>query len=107
MNIVDKLKNKECSEEELLECLESFNPIILYETMSYIVRNHIMEKKIVNKLIYLSKFMSDEYKMLGYYKIGHVAMGTLLKLGVDEKEVFTSDIDEFDKATVERFINNV
>ena len=41
--------------------------------------------------------------MLGYYKLGHVAMGALLKLGFDEKVVFNGDLDSFEKETAIKF----
>ena len=35
MSIVERLKNNDFSKDELLQCLDSSNPIILYETIKY------------------------------------------------------------------------
>lgn len=106
MSIVDRLKNNELTKNELLTCLDSSNPIILYEAITCIVNNQITDNMITNKLIQLTELLSDKYKMLGYYKLGHVAMGALLKLGFDEKIVFKNDLDSFEKETTIKFFQN-
>lgn len=106
MNIISRLKNNELTGDELLKLLDSSNPIILYETISCIVNNHVTDKVIIDKLIQLSKLLDDKYKMLGYYKLGHVAMGALLKLGFDERIVFKSDLDNFEKEMAIKFSIN-
>lgn len=103
MNINDKLQNNEFSKDELLKCLDSSNPIVLYKTITCIVNNHITDKIITDKLFQLSKLLNDKYQMLGYYKLGHIAMGALLKLGFDENVVFKDDLDSFEKETVIKF----
>lgn len=106
MSIIDRLKNNEFSGEELLKCLDSPNPIVLYETITCIVKNHITDKIIIEKLFQLSELLNDQYKMLGYYKLGHVAMGALLKLGFDEKVIFKDDLDSFEKETAIKFFQS-
>ena len=106
MNIIERLKGNNFTEDELLECLVSTNPIVLYEAITCIVKNNIVDRIIADKLFQLSELLSDEYKMLGYYKIGHVAMGALLKLGFEEKKVFKSDLDEFEKETAIKFFQS-
>ena len=103
MNIINKLKNNKFTKDEILRCLDSSNPIVLYEVITCIVKNNITDPIIVNKLIQLSELLSDEYKMLGYYKLGHVDMGALLKLGFDEEIVFKSDLDHFEKEMTIKF----
>ena len=107
MSIVERLKNNDFSKDELLQCLDSSNPIILYETITCIVNNHITDKIIIDKLFQLSQLLNDKYKMLGYYKIGHVAMGVLLKLGFDEKAVFRDNLDKFEKEMAIKFFQSV
>lgn len=103
MNSVDKLKNNVYTEDDLLKYLDSLNLIILYESIACIVRNHIVDKIIIDKLIQLSKLLDDEHKMLGYYKVGHAAMAALLKLGVAHNIVLENNLDDFDKETVMKF----
>ena len=106
MSIVERLKNNDFSKDELLQCLDSSNPIILYEAIPCIVNNHITDKIIIDKLFQLSQLLSDKYKMLGYYKIGHVAMGVLLKLGFDEEVVFRDNLDKFEKEMAIKFFQS-
>lgn len=103
MNIVEKLKNDEFTNDELVGYLENPNPIVLYATISCIVRNGIIEEKIIEKLLTLTKMLGEEHKMLGYYKLGHIAMGALLKLGIDEKLIFRNDLDSFEKEIAIKF----
>lgn len=106
MSIIDRLKNNEFSREELLKCLDSSNPIVLYEAISCIVKNNITDKTITDKLFQLSELLNEKYKMLGYYKLGYVAMGALLKLGFDEKVVFKDNLDSFEKETAIKFFQS-
>lgn len=103
MNIVDKLKSNDFTEEDLLNYLDSLNPIVLYHCISCIVRNDVKSDKIKRKLFELTGFLSDKYSMIGYYKLGHVAMGALLKLGYSEEDVFNYDLDDFEKDMAIRF----
>ena len=61
----------------------------------------------IDKLFQLSQLLNDKYKMLGYYKIGHVAMGVLLKLGFDEKAVFRDNLDKFEKEMAIKFFQSI
>ena len=44
--------------------------------------------------------------MLGYYKVGHVSMGALLKLGIDEKIVFKEGMDKLEKDMAISFLQS-
>lgn len=48
MSIIDRLKSNEFSREELLKCLDSSNPIVLYEAISCIVKNNITDRLILS-----------------------------------------------------------
>lgn len=47
--------------------------------------------------------LNADDKMLGFYWIGHAAMGALLKLGVPEDQVFQPVLDPWDKETAVKF----
>ena len=49
MDIVNRLKSNKISKDGSLECLDSVNPIVLYEAITCIVKNHITDKVIVDK----------------------------------------------------------
>ena len=106
MNIVNRLKSNKISKDGLLECLDSENPIVLYEAITCIVKDHITDKVIVDRLIQLSGALSNKHKMLGYYKVGHVSMGALLKLGIDEKIVFKEGMDKLEKDMAISFLQS-
>ena len=73
---------------------------------SYIVKDHITDKVIVDRSFQLSGALSNEHKMLGYYKVGHVSMGALLKLGIDEKIVFREGMDKLEKDMAINFLQS-
>ena len=106
MTIVDRLRNDACTTEEAIACLESSNPIVLYAAMTYLVRNHIADDPAKKALLNIRGRLSDEDKMLGFYRIGHAAMAALLKPGVPEEQVFQLDLDPWDKETAITFAAN-
>jgi phosphosulfolactate phosphohydrolase-like enzyme len=50
--------------------------------------------------------LNNENKVLGYYKIGHLAMSALLKLGLENDVVFCTDLDPFEKEMKLKFLND-
>lgn len=103
INVIHKLKNNDICKNELLNYLDCSNTIILYHVITYIVNHAITDKIIIDKLFQLSQLLNEKYTMLGYYKIGHVAMAALLKLGFDEKIVFQNNLDDLEKETTIKF----
>lgn len=106
MNIVQRLNKNEYTENDLLSCLDSQNPIVIFAAMSCIVKNNIVNNSILSKLKNISINLDPQCKMVGYYKVGHVAMSVLLKLGVNEKNVFYDGLDDFDRKMVWEFYNS-
>lgn len=103
MTIVDRLRNDACTTEEAIVCLESSNPIVLYAAMTYLVRNHITDDSAKKALLNIRGRLSDEDKILGFYRIGHAAMAALLKLGVPEEQVFQPGLDPWDQEITIKF----
>ena len=97
MNIKKKIDNGEFTNRELVEWLDSNNPTILYSLITTIVNKGIKDTAITDKLLSLSNKLDNENKVLGYYKIGHLTMSALLKLGIDSDVVFARDLDSFEK----------
>ena len=106
MNTIDKLKNNEYDIFELMNILDDPNPIVLYNVFMCIANNRIKEKPLIDKLSSLSIKLNNEDKALGYYKTGHLAMSVLLKLGVDEDEVFPDGLSLFDREAVWKFYHD-
>jgi len=98
--VVDKLTNNEFIAEELVGILGVNNPITFYNAVVCVVRNNMKDDMIIDKLLELRTRLSNEYKLLGYYKIGHLAMATLLKLGIEESKVLFDELNDFEKEFV-------
>jgi len=104
MNINQKLDSGAYTEDDLIEYLDSNAPILLYKVAKLIVLNSIKTDKIIKKLYDISNKLEMEYSILGYYKIGHLAMSTLIKLGISSDDIFAKIVlDEFEKETVINF----
>gem|GEM_PF-1814702 len=101
-----KLDNGEFTNRELVEWLDSNNPTILYSLITMIVNKGINDTAITDKLLSMSNKLDNENKVLGYYKIGHLAMSALLKLGIDSDVVFGGGLDSFEKEMTLKFLND-
>jgi hypothetical protein len=72
---------EELTEKELIECLEIPNVPVIQHTMLKLIKNNIKSDYIRDKLIQYEKFMDIQFKILGFCKIGHLAIYTLKELG--------------------------
>ena len=106
MNIKKRIKANDYTIDELVEWMDLSNPIILYEIFVSIVQHNIKHQQVIEKLHEISCKMGKEDVMLGYYKIGHVAMGVLGVLGIDETDIFSENLDDFDKELVRKFVKD-
>ena len=106
MNIKKRIESREYTNNELVEWLDNNNPTIFYLLVTTIVSNDIKDTTIINKLLNLSKKLDNENKVLGYYKIGHLAMSALLKLGIESYVVFSTDLDPFEREMTLKFLND-
>lgn len=103
MNIKKKLETGEYTINEIVEWLDTKNPTILYSLTSTIIQNDIKDPLVIKKLYTLANKLSDQDVILGFYKIGHLSMSTLLKLGVNYSDIFKPELDSFDKDMTLRF----
>ncbi|MDQ0233539.1 hypothetical protein [Metabacillus malikii] len=95
---VDKINTGNCSVEELENLLDKNNPIILYHVMTAIGNYGVHNDKIMKKLYELSFKRNTEDKLLGYYKIGDLAILTLQKIGENIEDISTyQTLDDFDR----------
>ncbi|MED4069925.1 hypothetical protein [Priestia endophytica] len=69
------------------EYLDEKNPIVLYHTMRTSGDYLVYDEKVLEGLKELSLHTSSADKLLGYYKVGHLAMVTLKKLGENIEEL--------------------
>lgn len=98
MNLVDRINEGNCSVDELENLLDEKNPIILYHVMVYIGNSSNHNEEIIGKLYKLSFKRETKDKLLGYYKIGDLAIVTLQKIGVNIQEIASyQTLDYFDQ----------
>ncbi|WP_049825182.1 hypothetical protein [Paenibacillus sp. 1-18] len=108
MNIVKKIEEGKCSINELENLLEEKNPIVLYHAMTHIGKEGIRAEEILKKLNGLSLKREPQDKLLGNYKVGDLAIATMIKLGENEEEISGFKIlDEFEKKMLCRLLEEV
>ncbi|MGE7945171.1 hypothetical protein ACQKNB_24305 [Lysinibacillus xylanilyticus] len=77
MNILKKIDKGECAVEELAELLDEKNPIILYHVMVSIGKYGMYNEDIIKRLNKMSFKRESKDKLIGYYKVGDLAIVTL------------------------------
>ncbi|MGW9531008.1 hypothetical protein ACWHAM_25545, partial [Paenibacillus terrae] len=94
--------------DELENLLEEKNPIVLYHAMTHIGKEGFRTEEIIKKLSELSLKREPQDKLLGHYKVGDLAIATMIKLGEKEDEISGFEIlDEFEKKMVFRLFEEV
>ncbi|MCE4049000.1 hypothetical protein [Bacillus sp. Au-Bac7] len=96
MNLVDKINEGNCSADELAKLLDDNNPIILYHVMTAIGNYDIYNEQVKKKLYELTFKRGTTDKLLGYYKIGDLAIVTLQKIGENIDSTSYENLDDFD-----------
>ncbi|WP_243432727.1 hypothetical protein [Lysinibacillus sphaericus] len=71
---MEKINNGNCAVEELIELLGEKNPIILYHVMIAIGKYEIFNEDLIKTLNDLSFKRESKDKLIGYYKIGDLAI---------------------------------
>ena len=108
MNIVKKIEEGKCSIDELENLLEEKNPIVLYHAMTHIGKESIRTEEIIKKLSGLSLKREPQDKLLGHYKVGDLAIATMIKLGEKANEISGFKVlDDFEKKMVFRLFEEV
>ncbi|WP_342428939.1 hypothetical protein [Paenibacillus sp. FSL L8-0158] len=88
--------------------LEDNNPIVLYHAMTQIGKEGFRTERMIKKLSELSLKREPQDKLLGYYKVGDLAIATLIKLGEKKEEISGfRTLDEFEKKMVFRLFEEV
>ncbi|MFS0870931.1 hypothetical protein [Paenibacillus xylanilyticus] len=101
MNLIKKIEEGKCSIEELQLLLNEENPIVLYHVMTYIGKEKLDTKGIKEKLEELSSKRGSSDKLLGYYKVGDLAIATLIKLGKAPSKLSSyQSLSEFDQKMI-------
>ena len=108
MNILEKINNGNCAVEELIELLGEKNPIILYHVMIAIGKYEIFNEDLIKTLNDLSFKRESKDKLIGYYKIGDLAMVTLKKIGFTLEAIPTyQKLDDFEKGMIVKLYSEI
>jgi hypothetical protein len=92
---------EDLSEEELLKCLDIPNVTVVKQTIFRIIEKNIKNRKIHSKLLEYTGFMNDNFKILGFCKLGHFAIYALKQLGYnDDFQSIFDNLKDDDKEMV-------
>lgn len=99
--IIKKIQEGIYDKGELQEFLEINNVFVMSNTMKEIIKLQYKTEAIINRLIEISEYRGNEHILIGVYKIGHLAIATLLKLGFSKEELDCYNrLDEYEKNIV-------
>ncbi|MGC7931691.1 hypothetical protein ACP3VS_24215 [Lysinibacillus sp. VIII_CA] len=105
---MEKISNGNCAVEELIELLGEKNPIILYHVMIAIGKYEIFNEDLIKTLNDLSFKRESKDKLIGYYKIGDLAMVTLKKIGFTLEAIPTyQKLDDFEKGMIVKLYSEI
>lgn len=108
MDIIKKIDEGHYSITELENFLGESNPIIVYHTMTYIGKNKCRTQGVLEKLNELSFKRSPQDKLIGYYKIGDLALATLMKLSEKDNGIsFSETLSDFDRKMIVRLYEEI
>ncbi|MDB2094464.1 MULTISPECIES: hypothetical protein [Clostridium] len=103
--IIKKIQDGLYVDEELQEFLKINNVFVLSNTMKEIVKLQYKTDFIINRLIEISKYREREHVLIGVYTIGHLAIATLLKLGIKKEELDCyNTLDDYEKGIVSKLV---
>lgn len=102
LSLAKRIMNDELSHEELIENLDTPNVVVLQQVMLKLVRHDIKSEFVCEKLVQYTTFMDRRFKILGFYKIGHLAIHSLKKLGyMKEYEDIYNGLEEQNQELVD------
>lgn len=101
LGLAKKIMVEDLSEEELLKCLDIPNVTVVKQTIFRIIEKNIKNRKIHSKLLEYTEFMNDNFKILGFCKLGHFAIYALKQLGYnDDFQSIFDNLKDDDKEMV-------
>jgi len=104
MSKKERLKKNVYTIEDILEYLGRWRSTGLALVCRFIVDEGIKDENVEKKLFEISDRLDQsrlEHKVYAAYRVGHLAMSTLIKLGITEEEIFKQiALDDFDKQLV-------
>lgn len=105
--IINEIQNGEVSDSKLFEYLMMNNAFVLSNVMKELVKRKLITTEIKRRLVEISKLMGKEHVLMGAYTIGHLALATLIQLGViiSDLDVYLN-LDDFDKNIVDKMVES-
>ena len=103
--IIKRIQDGVYSKKELQEFLNINNVFVLSNTMKEIIKLQYKTDSIIDRLLEISQYRNREHILIGIYTIGHLAIATLLKLGIKKEELDCyNKLDEFEKDIVLKLV---
>lgn len=98
--IINKLMSNDFSVADLEQYLNSPMVLIKVNAIIAVLREHITEECIINKLNIISQNIPNEPKVIGEWNTGHYATAVLDLLNTeDTQEIYKSNVKKFDVYT--------
>lgn len=102
LGLTKMIMKSDLSDNELIKYLDIPNVPVIQQTILKIVKKHISNDKVHNKLLEYSGYMENKYKILGLYKLGHLSIYALKQLEYyDDFQLQYQKLTEYDKELVD------
>lgn len=101
--IIKEIQYSSCFEDDIIKYLDIKNNFVLSNAMKAIVKRQCSTDKVVKKLKEISQYRQRKHTLIGIYTVGHLAIATLIRLGVNKEDLdIYIKLDNFDKNIVDK-----
>ena len=99
--LTKRIMKGDLTDEELIACLSIPNVPVIQQTILKIIEKRVQDPRVHTKLIEYSKCMDIRFKILGFCRIGHLAIYALKRLEyIEEFQVLYEMLSDEDKEQV-------
>ncbi|MGO4532718.1 hypothetical protein AB4Z30_26845 [Paenibacillus sp. 2TAF8] len=84
LSLIKDIQENTLSEHQLIECLDIDHNYVLSNAIRKIVELKISNQMVIDKLVIRGKLWGNEHRLMGIYKLGHVALAALSLLDTTE-----------------------
>ena len=85
LTLAKRIMQDELTDDELLECLEVPNVLVLQDTILKLIERRICNPKVQEKLQEYSEYMDSRFKLIALCRLGHWAIYALEQLGYEKE----------------------
>lgn len=101
--IIKEIQDSTYFEEDIVKYLDIKNNFVLSNAMKAIVKRQCSTDKVIKKIKEISQYRQKKHILIGMYTVGHLAIATLIRLGVNKEylDIYIK-LDNFDKNIVDK-----